>query len=114
QIIFSSFATGGTSLADDKDYLAISYASNIAGDGIGEFDNTQLRKLLAGSTASASVYISELHQGFGGGASPQDLETALQLVYAHATNPRKDPVVFKKNIDDYKVVLANSGVSPEV
>lgn len=114
QIIFSSFATGGTSLADDKDYLAISYASNIAGDGIGEFDNTQLRKLLAGSTASASVYLSELHQGFSGGASPKDLETALQLVYAHATNPRKDPVVFKKNIDDYKVVLANSGVSPEV
>ncbi|GEP97149.1 M16 family metallopeptidase [Chitinophaga cymbidii] len=114
QIIFSSFATGGTSQADDKDYLAISYASNIAGDGIGEFDNTQLRKLLAGSTASASVYISELHQGFSGGASPKDLETALQLVYAHATNPRKDPVVFKKNIDDYKVVLANSGVSPEV
>src|SRR5690606_36225067 len=53
-------------------------------------------------------------QGFSGGASPQDLETALQLVYAYATNPRKDPVVFKKNIDDYKVVLANSVVSPEV
>lgn len=114
QVIFSSFATGGTSLAEDKDYLAVNYAGNISGDGIGDFDNTQLRKLLAGSTANASAYIGELHQGFSGSASPKDLETALQLVYAHATNPRKDPVVFKKNLDDYKVVLANSGVSPEV
>lgn len=114
QVLFSSFATGGTSLADDKDHLAIGYASNISGDGIGEFDNTQLRKLLAGSTANASTYISELHQGFSGSTSPKDLETMLQLVYARATNPRKDPVVFKKNLDDYKVELANSGVSPEV
>lgn len=114
QIMFTSFATGGTSLIEDKDVMAMGYASNIAGDGIGEFDNSQLRKLLAGTTASVSAYIGELYQGFSGGASPQDLETALQLVYAYATNPRKDPVVFKTNLEDYRLVLSNASVSPDV
>lgn len=113
QVMFYSFATGGASLSNDDEAITTSYAGNIAEDGIGEFDNSQLRKLLAGTTASASPYIGNLHQGFSGGASPKDLETALQLVYAFATNPRKDPVVFKKNLDDYKVMLASNGVKPE-
>ncbi|WP_343704175.1 insulinase family protein [Chitinophaga sp.] len=113
QIIFSSFAEGGTSLAEDKDYMATNYAGNIGGDGIGEFENTQLRKMLAGSTANASVYISSLYEGYSGSASPKDLETALQLVYAHGTNPRKDPILFKKNMDEFKVYLQNADDSPE-
>lgn len=113
QIIFSSFAEGGTSLAEDKDYMATNYAGNIGGDGIGEFENTQLRKMLAGSTAGGSVYISSLHQGYSGSASPKDLETALQLIYAHGTNPRKDPILFKKNMDEFKVYLQNADDSPE-
>ncbi|WP_295116527.1 pitrilysin family protein [uncultured Chitinophaga sp.] len=113
QIAFNSFATGGTSLANDKENIAIGYASNIGNDGIGEFDNSQLRKLLAGSTANVSTYLNELYQGFGGSVSPKDLEQALQLIYALATNPRKDEVVFKKNIEDYKVSIASKGVRPE-
>lgn len=113
QILFTSFGEGGTSLAEDKDFMATNYAGNIGGDGIGEFENTQLRKMLAGSTASASVYISELYEGYSGSASPKDLETALQLVYAHGTNPRKDPILFKKNMDEFRVYLQNADDSPE-
>ncbi|WP_126243353.1 M16 family metallopeptidase [Chitinophaga rhizosphaerae] len=113
QIIFSSFGQGGVSQADDKDYMAVNYAGNIPSDGIGEFDNPSLRRLLAGTTASGSSYIDELYQGYGGSASPKDLETALQLVYAHATNPRKDPVVFKKNMEEYAIYLQNADDSPE-
>lgn len=113
QILFTSYAQGGVSQAEDKDYMAVNYAGNIPGDGIGEFDNPSLRRLLAGTTASASAYVNELYQGFGGSASPKDLETALQLVYAYATNPRKDPVVFKKNIEEYSIYLQNADDSPE-
>ncbi len=113
QIIFTSFAQGGTSQAADQDFLAVNYAGNIPSDGIGEFDNPSLRKLLAGTTASTSVYLSDLYQGFSGGASPKDLETALQLVYAFATNPRKDPVVFKKNLEEYVVYLQNANDAPD-
>ncbi len=113
QVLFSSFRPGGTSLIADKDYKAANYAGTIPGDGIGEFDNVTLRKMLAGSTARAGAYLNELYEGFSGSASPQDLETALQIVYAYATNPRKDPVAFKKNMDDYKVMLKNADASPE-
>lgn len=113
QILFTSFGEGGTSLADDKDYMPTNYAGNIGSDGIGEFENTQLRKMLAGSTASGSVYLSSLYQGYNGSASPKDLETALQLIYAHGTNPRKDPILFKKNMDEFKVYLQNADDSPE-
>lgn len=113
QILFTSFAQGGTSLIEDRDVIALNYADNIAGDGIGEFDNTQLRKVLAGTTAGVSPYIGELYQGFSGSTSPKDLETAFQLIYSYAINPRKDPVVFKKNIDDMKVMEANANLRPE-
>ncbi|RPD42059.1 M16 family metallopeptidase [Chitinophaga barathri] len=113
QIMFSSFREGGTSLIDDKDYMATNYAGNIPGDGIGEFENTQLRKILAGTTASASSYIADLYEGFSGGASPKDIEMALQLVYSYATNPRKDPVAFKKNMEDFKVYLQNADDAPD-
>ncbi|MCK7555535.1 hypothetical protein MKQ70_11160 [Chitinophaga sedimenti] len=72
QILINSFAAGGTSLANDQDVEAIGYAGSIGDDGIGEFDNTQLGKLLAGSTANISPYIGELHQGFSGSTSPKD------------------------------------------
>ncbi|MBO9151690.1 M16 family metallopeptidase [Chitinophaga sp. GCM10012297] len=113
QIMFTSFRPGGTSLISDNDYKAMNYAGNIPGDGIGEFEVTTLRKMLAGTTAGASSYLNELYEGFSGSASPKDLETALQLVYAYATNPRKDPVAFKKNMDDYKVFLQNADDAPD-
>ncbi|UYQ95443.1 insulinase family protein [Chitinophaga horti] len=113
QIQFASFGAGGTSLADDKLVEVVGYTGNIGSDGIGDFDNTQLRKLLAGNTANVAPYISDLHQGFNGGASPKDLETALQLVYAYATNPRKDQAAFKQNMDDFRVMLTNKNVTPE-
>ncbi|WP_346317918.1 insulinase family protein [Chitinophaga sp. YIM B06452] len=113
QILFSSFRPGGTSLVDDKDYMATNYAGNIPGDGIGEFDVTQLRKMMAGTTAAASAYLGDLYEGYSGSASPKDLETALQLVYAYATNPRKDPVVFKQNMEDFKVYLQNADDAPD-
>ncbi|MGX5820986.1 M16 family metallopeptidase [Chitinophaga lutea] len=113
QVMFGSYGPGGTSLADDKDFMATNYAGNIPGDGIGEFENTQLRKMLAGSTASGNAYISELYQGYSGSASPKDLETALQLIYAHGTNPRKDPILFRKNMEEFRVYLQNADDQPE-
>lgn len=112
QIIFDSFSKGGTSVATDSEYQSANMVSLIPQSGVGPFNPTSLGKLLAGNTGSASGYISELYQGFSGGSSPKDLETAFQLVYAYATNPRKDVEIFNKNISDYKVILANKNASP--
>ncbi|MBB5437325.1 zinc protease [Pedobacter sp. AK017] len=112
QIIFSSFSKGGTSLATDANFQSAETVGLIPQSGVGDFNPSQLNKLLAGNTGRGGAYIDGLYQGYRGSASPKDLETAFQMVYAYATNPRKDAELFNKSISDYKVVLANKSADP--
>lgn len=112
QIIFNSFAKGGSSLASDEDYESVKMVELIPQSGVGDFNPTQLNKLLAGNTGRGGAYIETLYHGFSGSASPKDLETAFQMVYAYATNPRKDAEIFNKNISDYKVTLGSKNADP--
>ncbi|KIO74654.1 peptidase M16 [Pedobacter lusitanus] len=113
QIIFSSFSRGGTSLANPADYQSADNAGIISQSGLGDLNPSQLNKLLAGNTGSASAYLDELYQGFGGSSSPKDLENALQMVVASALHPRKDTEIFNKWISDAKVSLENKNADPE-
>jgi len=112
QVIFSSFSKGGMSVVNDEDLESAQMVSLIAQSGVGEFNPTQLSKLLAGNTGRAGAYVDDLYQGFSGSSSPKDIETAFQMIYAYATNPRKDSEIFNKNISDYKVVLSNKNANP--
>ncbi|TCC94010.1 insulinase family protein [Pedobacter frigiditerrae] len=112
QVIFTSFGKGGSSLASNDDFQSAENANLVAQSGVGDFNPTQLTKYLAGKTANASAYIDSEYQGFSGSSSPKDLETAFQLIYARATNPRKDVDIFNKNISDFKVITANKNSSP--
>ena len=112
QIIFSSFSKGGISLASDADLKSAQMVGLIAQNGVGEFNPTQLNKLLAGNTGRGGAYIGDLYQGFSGSASPKDLETSFQMVYAYATNPRKDAEIFNKKISDIRVGMANKNADP--
>ncbi|SEB21323.1 M16 family metallopeptidase [Pedobacter hartonius] len=112
QIIFSSFGKGGTSLADRNDYQSADFSGIIPQSGVGDFNPSQLNKLLAGNTGRAGSYIDELYQGFTGSSSPKDMETAFKMVYAYATNPRKDTEIYNKNISDFKVSLENKDADP--
>ncbi|MCJ0741886.1 M16 family metallopeptidase [Pedobacter montanisoli] len=112
QIIFTSFGRGGTSLAKDDNFLSADNANLIAQSGVGPFNPTQLSKYLAGSTAGVRSYIDTEFQGFSGSTSPKDIETAFQLIYAYATEPRKDAEIFNKNISDYKVIVTNKNSNP--
>lgn len=112
QIIFTSFGKGGLSLASDADFKSAENANLVAQSGVGDYNPSQLTKYLAGKTASAGAYIDSEYQGFSGSSSPKDFETALQLIYAYATNPRKDVDIFNKVMGDYKVVTTNKGSNP--
>jgi zinc protease len=113
QIIFNSFSKGGTSLATDANIQSASAVSLIPASGVGDFNPTQLNKLLAGNTGRAGAYVNSLYQGYNGSAAPKDIETAFQMVYAYATNPRKDAEIFNKNISDFRVTLENKSADPE-
>jgi zinc protease len=114
EILFSAYSVGGTSLVPDKDYLSATFATAlIQQSGVGNFDDIALQKKLSGKIVSVGPSIGQLSEGFGGNASPQDIETLFQLVYLYGTSPRKDSTAFTSLITRYKAMLQNRSVSPE-
>ena len=97
EVVFTAFSPGGHSLVDDADHVSATYTAQIVGSsGVGAHDNISLEKLLAGKVVSVYPYISELFEGFGGNASPDDLETLFQLINLYATAPRLDENVYSR------------------
>jgi zinc protease len=114
QVLFSARSPGGTSLADDDEYLSATWASSIVGaSGAGDFDAVEIQKMLAGKAVSVSPYIGEIEEGFSGSASPRDLETLFQLISLYATRPRRDQTAFGSLMSRVQTAIANRGTSPE-
>ena len=87
----TSFRKGGQSVYSAVDKANFTFATSVVQQmGIGNFSPTDLSKLLAGKTASASPSIGRLNAGISGKSSVKDFETLLQLTYLYATSPRKD------------------------
>jgi zinc protease len=96
QILFTAYAPGGTSLANEKDYKSASLATAVVGvGGIGGFNPVDLSRMLSGKIAQASPSISDYTSGVSGSATPKDLETALQLNYLAYTAPNMTPDVLE-------------------
>ncbi len=112
QIMFSATSPGGTSLASDEILSHARMASSLVSQGgVGEFDAIALGRKLSDKRASAFASIGGLTEGISGSASPQDLETAFQLIYLRFTAPRKDETAFQayqSQID----MMANMGLQP--
>jgi zinc protease len=114
EVIFRATSPGGTSLANDKDYVAAMTAAQVVGaGGVGPFNVIQLRNALAGKAVSVSAFIDDTDEGLGGGASPKDLETMFQLIYLTFTQPRADAAAFASMTSEMKAMLANQQASPE-
>ena len=96
EIVLTGTSPGGTSLLPDSLFMSGTYASTVANTGgIGEYSAIDLRKLLTGKTASASVSIGSRTESVFGNASRKDVETMFQLVYLRFTAPRMDSGAFK-------------------
>ncbi len=109
QISFSASSKGGTSLYNDADYFSADVASTLVSQGgVSKLSDTQLEKALAGKVAQVYTYVGELTEGLGGNTTPKDLETALQLMYAYVTQPRRDDEVVKNFLKNEKELLTNS------
>jgi len=113
EILFSGFASGGTSVYNDGDYQSAANAGNIIpANGVGNYNSNQLDKFLEGKQFSVAPYIGDRYQGISGRSTKKDLETALQMIYAYFTEPRKDSTIFKGIIEKSKAGLANRGCDP--
>ena len=113
EILFSATSPGGTSLVPDDLYRRVSFALNVVGQsGVGEFDQTALQKKLAGRAVQVAPSVGSLSEGMGGSASPQDAETAFQLIYLYFTAPRRDETMFEALKAQQMAFIANMDANP--
>ncbi len=114
QVLFRAWSPGGSSLAPDDAYLpAVTASSAVGMSGVGEFSLVDLQKVLADKAVRVSPYISSLYEGLSGSASPQDLETLVQLIYLYVTAPRTDPDAFQAYRARLEAFLENRSRSPD-
>ncbi len=114
EIRFSATSPGGTSLISDEIYPTVSWAGSVIGQsGVGDFDQTALRKKLTGKAVSVRPSIGSLSEGMSGTASPKDIETAFQLIYQYFHAPRLDEGAFSAYKTMQVGFLGNAGASPE-
>jgi len=113
QILMSSIGYGGTSVIPESDINNANMSSMVPYvGGIGNFSSTDLKKALAGKTASVNANISSWTQGISGSSSIKDLETMMQLTYLYFTAPRKDEGAYSNILDMIKSQLKNMTKEP--
>ncbi|MGH9349813.1 MAG: M16 family metallopeptidase [Vicinamibacterales bacterium] len=113
QVLFTSYAKGGTSLADPNEYYAAALSPTLVGiAGVGGFTPVELDKLLPGRLVDVSPYMSLYTHGVSGSSTPKDLETALQLLYLTFTAPNRTPEGFDLMRRRLLALVANQAQSP--
>lgn len=113
EILIGARSQGGTSLYNDKDYMSAGLSDAVVEEsGVGEFNSSALKKYLTGKVVNVSPFVSENEEGFMGSCSPKDLETAMQLIYAYFTKPRKDDDVIKGFMTTQRSAIQNMIASP--
>ena len=114
EILFTAFSPGGHSLVDNENYISAATAISVIREGgVGGFDNVQLQKKLSGKVVSVSPVLRTHQEGFVGSASPEDLETMFELIYAYATVPRMDTTAFLAFKDRMVGSIQNRDLRPE-
>lgn len=114
QVILSGFRFGGNSLYGEKDLQSAQYAASVVSQmGIGQFSPTDIRKMLAGKSVSASPRLSGLSEGFGGQSGSADMETMFQLLYLYFTSPRRDEELFQSFKSRQQAMLKNMLSDPQ-
>jgi zinc protease len=115
QISFSLQGPGGTARAARDSFpeasLAVGYVRQA---GVGGVTASNLSKLLAGKLGSASPFMGLGSHGVAGSATPEFLETALQLLYLAATSPNRDPAALELVKRQMSAALANRDQNPNV
>ncbi|MDD2284100.1 MAG: insulinase family protein [Paludibacter sp.] len=114
EILLNAFSEGGLSKVKNvEDMLTATLAASIvANNGVGEFSQIELSKVLTGKIASVNPSIGNYNEGFSGKSSVADFETMLQLVHLYFTAPRKDDNAYGALVNMYKTTLANSASDP--
>ena len=115
EILFNAYSIGGLSkITNIEDLPSGEFATEVVNNnGLGNFNQIDLKKILSGKIVSVNPYIDNYEEGFSGNSSVSDFETMLQLIYLHFTATRKDDDAFEALMNNYKAFLANSENNPD-
>ena len=108
QVAMYGVGFGGSSLYGEKDFANLQILPiALASSGLGNFDNTELSKALAGKHASVSMTLGQTRQHINCSSTPKDVETMMQLLYLNFTNIKKDQKVYDNNMKAIALNLKN-------
>ena len=114
EILFNAWSLGGNSLYGMEDDISAGLTTGLIGmSGIAGFNKITLDKMLSDKVFGVSPFISQLREGFNGSSSVKDVETLLQMVYLHFTEPRFDETSYKSLMNQYAGILENKAASPD-
>ncbi len=110
QILFNYYKDGGLSLVSTDDIASFDqsiFSLFQSNSGVSAFSGTTISKMLTGKNLSVTPYFDQLENGINGNSTVKDFETALQLLYLYATDPRFDPEEWQNGIDQINAILPN-------
>ncbi len=114
EIVMRGFSYGGTSTFTDEEYLKTNLAGNVMySSGVGEFSETDLKKVMAGKIVRISPRIGANDESFYGSTTPKDLESMFQMIHLYFTAPRKDQEAFDSYVSRSKSMYANMLSNPQ-
>ncbi|MCM1169413.1 MAG: insulinase family protein [Bacteroides sp.] len=113
EILMCAYAFGGTSLADDNEYMDAKYCNYIqAQSGLGNFDHTMLMKQISGKNLNHNFVVGDITSEVSASSSVKDFETMLKINYLTFTAPRKDGVAAQRVIANLKNQIRFLGNNP--
>ncbi|MBR3608548.1 MAG: insulinase family protein [Bacteroidales bacterium] len=116
QIMINGVSKGGAYLYDNIEadvYNTLVFDEVIGLSKLGGFTNNEIKKLLAGKRANASVSLGNKSEAVRGVSSVKDIETFLQLIYLHFTDISKDDETFAVWQDALEEALKNKDADPK-
>lgn len=113
QILFSASSRGGSSLIGKENIIETKDLVGVAtAGGLGKYNVTDLRKVLAGKNVTVRPSISIMSESISGASTPKDIETFMQLLYLNFTGIREDQEAFQTYKARLKAQIENMDSQP--
>ncbi|MDR3071358.1 MAG: insulinase family protein [Endomicrobium sp.] len=115
EIALYALAKGGTTSSSINDIVSARLAPKMfSASGVSDYSRQELQKKLAGKQASISFWINTFERGFDGLSTIKDVKTLFELLHLNFTQPKMDSDAVKVLLSQYKTVLANRDINPEI
>jgi zinc protease len=113
EILIAGVSLGGVSgLSPERYYSGRLAPLILERGGAGSIDADALQKMLAGKRAAVSAEIGDRDESISGQASPRDLETFFEVLWARVVTPRIDQSSFLAFKQQYSGLVKDRANSP--